>query len=162
MRSLIFNVGYVMYTSLSDTGFINLIAIDPESCFLMKFGTKEYLLLNGYIEMCTGMACGVSFYLLYDPVIKNAMLLEQFRCDLIAGYDRKQNTPILINMNSFHEQSDEYLCYITSGRVYRFTQAGKAKPAVTDKAGKPIEFTVYTRTLDSPLHAIKGNFAKRN
>lgn len=107
------------------------------------------------------MGCGASYSLLYDPAIKKAMILQQFRCDFIKGYDKKNNTPVFINMNAFHEQSDDYRCYLTSGKVYRFTQTGKVKP-VRDKAGKQIEFTAYSKNVDSAVHVIKGNFAISN
>ncbi|MET3887519.1 hypothetical protein ABIE54_006408 [Chitinophagaceae bacterium OAS944] len=153
--------GIELDISLSGTQFADRIDIDPTECSLMTFGTKEYLFLKGYIEMCTGMACGVSYYLLYDPAIKKAMILEQFRCDFNKGYDKKNNTLVFIDMNSFNEHMPEYQCYMTTGKLYRFTHTGKIKP-VYDKTGKPISFTAWCRNLDSPVYVIKGNFIRSN
>jgi hypothetical protein len=47
-----------------------------DRCAIMKFGNKDYLFLTGGIGNCTGMACGVQFFILYDPVIRKAMVLE--------------------------------------------------------------------------------------
>lgn len=153
--------GIELDTSLLGTQFADRIDIDPTECSLMTFGTKEYLFLKGYIEMCSGMACGVSYYLLYDPAIKKAMILEQFRCKFNKGYDKKNNTPVFINMAPFNEHTPEYQCYLTTGKVYRFTHTGKIKP-VYSKTGKPINFTAWCSNLDSPVYVIKGNFARSN
>jgi hypothetical protein len=121
----------------------------------------EYLLLVGGTERCNGMGCGTRFYLLYDPVIKKAMIMQQFRSDLIAGYDKKNKTPLFIDVANNYTQHGEYQCFLISGKVYQFNHAGKAKP-VCDKAGKQIEFTAWSKDFDHRIHLIKGNFAAGN
>lgn len=149
--------GIELDTSLSGEQYETLITIDHTACSLLTCGTKEYLLLSGHIERCNGMSCGVSYYLLYDPAINKGMVLEQFRSEFFTGYDKKNNTPVFINMKPYNEHSIEYQCYITAGQVYRLNQNGKIKP-VTNKQGKPIDFTAWCKDETSPLHVIKGNF----
>ena len=152
--------GSVLDTSVSGAEYIDYIEIRSSQCALLKFGGKEYLLLVAGLENCNGLGCGVSYYLLYDPVIKKAMILQQFRSDFYAGYDKKSKTPVFINMENY-EHNGLYQCFLTSGNVYQFNHDGKVKP-LCDKAGKQIEFTAYAKNFDSPLHVIKGNFERNN
>ncbi len=89
------------------------------------------------------------------------MILTQFRSAFIPSYDKKNNTPVFINMSENYEHTPEYQCYTTTGKVYRFNHTGKVKP-VLDKTGKQIEFYSWAKDFDSPLHVIRGNFLAGN
>lgn len=152
--------GSVLDTSVSDAEDTDYIEIQSGRCALLKFGAKEYLLLVAGLENCNGIGCGVRFYVLYDPVIKKGMILQQFRSEFYAGYDKKNKTPVFIDMENY-EHNGLYQCFLTSGNVYQFNHDGKVKP-LCDKAGKQIEFMAYAKNFDSPLHVIKGNFIRSN
>lgn len=152
--------GPVLDTSVSGAEDTDYIEIQSGQCALLKFGAKEYLLLTAGLEKCNGIGCGVRFYILYDPVIKKAMILQQFRSAFYAGFDKKNKTPVFIDMENY-ERNELYRCFLTAGNVYQFTHTGKVKP-VLNKAGKQIEFTAWAKDPDSPLHVIKGNFARSN
>jgi hypothetical protein len=106
--------GIEIDTTVSGTFYENNIEINGRDCALLQFGTKEYLLITGSIQNCTGTACGVSFYFLYDPVIKKAMLLQQFRCEFIAGFDKRYNTPVFIDMIENTEYNYLFQCFMFS------------------------------------------------
>lgn len=134
--------GIEVDTSLSGPDYGYAMVIDGEDACLMKFGTQAYLFLPGHIYNCNGMGCGVSYYLLYDLNTRKAILLEQFRSDFIAGYDKKSNSPVFISTDNWY--SDFYQCFFYSGKVYRLDKASRIQP-FTGENGKQVEFDGYSR-----------------
>lgn len=142
-------------TSYYDEYFYHF-ELNNEDCAIMKFGNKDYLFLTGGIGNCNGTACGVNFYILYDPVIRKAMVVEQFRSEFIAGYDQKKKTPLFIDMSGANEYDDLLQCFMMEGKAYRLDGNCKAKP-VTDKAGKQLYFTAYSKDDPDTVKLIAGN-----
>ena len=130
--------------------------LNYEECAIMKFGNKDYLFLAGGIGNCNGRACGVSFYILYDPVIRKGMLLQQFRSEFIAGYDQKNKTPLFIDIRGANEYNNLFQCFMMGGKVYRLNSNCKAKP-VTDKSGKQLHFTAWSKDDPDTIKLITGN-----
>ena len=139
-------------TSLHYDDFFYHFGLAEDACAIMKFGAKEYLFLTGYISQCNGSGCGISFYMLYDPVVKKAMLLKQFRSEFIAGYDKKNNTPLFIDMEERDEFNYLYQCFINSDKVYRLDGRCNIKP-VTDSKGEQLHFTAFF--TDSGIDTVK-------
>jgi hypothetical protein len=146
--------GIEMDTSLYYDEYFYHFELYYDECAIMKFGNKDYLFLHGYISNCSGMACGVNFYILYDPVIRKALLLQQFRSEFIAGYDQKNKTPLFIDMSGSY--NDLFQCFIRAGIVYRLNHNCKVKP-VTDEAGKPLHFTAWSKDDYDTVKLIAGN-----
>jgi hypothetical protein len=124
-------------TSLSGTIYTEVIDIDAAECAILRYGAREYLFLPGYIKNCNGMGCGVSFYILYDPLIKKAMLLQQFRTSFLDGYDVAGQTPVFIDME---QDIDNYSR--NAGKVYRFNHQGRIEK-VLNRAGRSYFFEGY-------------------
>lgn len=137
----------------------HFLIINNENAHLLKYGSKEYLFLSGHMENCNGNACGVAFYILYDPLIKKAMLLEQLRTDFNTGYDKKNNTPVFIVAEEGSGFNDEFNCYIYSAKVYRFDNRGKVK-AIVDKSGKPLYYKGYYKAEGDSIVLLEGNSPK--
>lgn len=146
--------GIEMDTSVYYDEYFYHFDLYNDECAIMKFGNKDYLFLSGYISNCSGMACGVNFYILYDPVIRKAFLLQQFRSEFIAGYDQKNKTPLFIDMSGSYNELLQ--CFIRAGKVYRLNHNCKAKQ-VTNKAGKPLHFTAYSKVDYDTVKLIAGN-----
>lgn len=148
--------GIEMDTSLFYEEYFNLFELDAWDCAIMKFGNKEYLFLRGGIEKCNGNACGVNYYILYDPAIKKALLLQQYRSDFIAGYDQKNKTPLFLDIRGANEYNNLFQCFMMDGKAYRLNSNCKAKP-VTDQAGKQLHFTAYSKDDPDTIKLIAGN-----
>jgi len=148
--------GIEIDTSISGTFYSDNIEINGGDCALMKFGTKEYLLITGSFQNCTGTACGISYYLLYDPVIKKAMLLQQFRSEFIAGYDKRYNSLVFIDMIENAGYNYLYQCFMFSGKIYRFEHSGKIK-RMLNNTGEQFHFTAFSRQGDDTISLIGGN-----
>lgn len=135
------------------------ISIAAEGCAVLRFGDKEYLLLVGEMWGCNGLACGLSYYMLYDPAIKKAMLLQQFRSDFYYGYDAVAQTPVFIDMAT---NTDNPLCnnFLFAGKAYRFNRRGKIEPLLT-KTGKQCFFDGYNNLKDS-VFVTKALFPPNN
>jgi hypothetical protein len=131
-------------------------SIYDDRCAIMKFGNKEYLFLTGGIGNCGGKACGVKFFILYDPVIRKATVLQQYRSEFIPGYDPKNKTPLFIDMSSEDEYDYLLKCLMIEGKVFRVDANCKTKP-VTDKAGKQLYFTAYSNDNADTVKLIAGN-----
>jgi hypothetical protein len=148
--------GIEIDTSLYYDEYFYHFELNDEECAIMKFGNKDYLFLTGGIGNCSGRACGVNFYILYDPVIRKGMLLQQFRSEFIAGYDKKNKTPLFVDMSGANEYNDFFQCFMRDGKVYRLNSNCKAKP-VTDKTGKQQHFTAYSKDDPDTIKLIAGN-----
>jgi hypothetical protein len=148
--------GIEIDTSLYYDKYFYHFDLSNEECAIIKFGNKDYLFLTGGIGNCNGMACGVNFYILYDPVIRKGMLLQQFRSEFIAGYDKKTKTPLFVDMSGANEYNDLLQCFMIEGKIYRLNGNCKAKP-VTDKAGKQLYFTAYSKDDPDTVKLIAGN-----
>jgi len=146
--------GIEMDTSVYYDEYFYHFDLYNDECAIMKFGNKDYLFLSGYISNCSGMACGVNFYILYDPVIRKAFLLQQFRSEFIAGYDQKNKTPLFIDMTGSYNEL--FQCFMWAGKVYRLNHNCRAKP-VTDKVGKPLHLTAYSKVDYDTVKLIAGN-----
>jgi hypothetical protein len=149
-------------TSLSGTFYIDNIDLNPHEFAIFKFGNKEYLYLSGNIEKCNGSGCGVSYYILYDPVIRKGMLLQQFRSEFIVGFDSKANTPVFLNMlegpSGYNTMCD---CFLYSASLYRFNRSGKIQ-AVKNNTGKQYYFDGYYKNESDSIFLIEGNLPDRN
>ncbi|MFT3822911.1 MAG: hypothetical protein QM731_03285 [Chitinophagaceae bacterium] len=136
--------GIEVDTSVSGASYTKMLGINADDCRLMKIGNKEYLFIAGEIDNCNGMGCGVRYYILYDPRIHKAMLLQQFRADFVVGYDGQYKTPVFFDLASQDELNGYFQCFLSSGTLHRFDAAGKIKP-VTDPMGKQYSFNAYSK-----------------
>lgn len=152
-----FRAGIEIDTSVSGSFYADNIEIDGEDCAILKFGAKEYLLLSGGMSNCNGSACGVKYYLLYDPVIRKAMLLQQFRGIFITGYDKKTNSPVFIDMYVSLEKEPYFNVFKFAGKVYRFDHTGKIK-RMMDASGKQHYFSGYSTYYYDSLIVVNGNW----
>ena len=144
-------------TSLSGTSYIDYLEIYADNFAMIKFGTKEYLFFSGGVEKCNGMGCGVGFYILYDPVIEKGMVLQQFRSEFLIGFDRKNNTPLFIDMDESSRYYGPYGCFMYYGKVYRLNHSGKIQ-AVTNKSGQQYYFSGHSGNDSDSILITDGNF----
>jgi hypothetical protein len=148
--------GIELDTSLAGMSWADYIQLNHGPSYLVKFGTKEFLLLDGGIERCNGSGCGVRYYILYDLRLKRAILVEQFRQDFMPGFDTKTNSPVFMYMDEEAGFSDQFKCFIYSGSVFRFDHKGKAKKVV-NKKGQPLHFFGYYADEGDSIILTKGN-----
>lgn len=147
-------------TTASWGGFEEAIELEPSSLRSIKIGGKEYLYFTGYIYKCNGIGCGISYHLLYDPVIEKAMLVDQFRIQrFLIGYDKKSRSPVFIKMEDTELAPGGY-AFDYEGRAYVFSRSGKVLPA-TDKNNKPYYLKGYARDKSyDTIYIVEGNFPK--
>jgi hypothetical protein len=149
--------GIEIDTSQSGTFYVNNIQIDAEDCYILKFGAKEYLLLNGSVEKCTGTACGVGYYLLFDPRLQKALIVQLFRSEFVVGYDKTSKAPVFIDLSSDYEYNHLYQCFLYSGKVYSVDHSCKIKPVV-DQLNNPYHLTAYSKEDGNSIVVVNGNF----
>ncbi len=133
--------GLEIDTSLSGPFYLHSLTIDADKSCVMKFGAKEYLFISGYVRGCSGLACSVSFYILYDPATRKATLIEEFQSDFFAGYDKKSNSPVFIN--TANGNNGLFECYFFSGKAYLLDKTNRIKPFI-GKDGKQVEYDAYS------------------
>lgn len=114
--------------------------IDASDCYIMQLSNKRYLLIKSSVYKCTGIACKVSFYLLFDPERRKGIAIEQFNSILIAGYDKENKTPVFFDASADYNYLFE--CMLYKGKAYRITPSGKISPLV-DKDNRQQQFTAY-------------------
>ncbi len=149
--------GIEIDTTQSGSEYINNIQLDVEDSYFIKFGTKEYLLLNGHIEKCTGTACGVGYYLLFDPLLQKAIMVQLYRSEFVVGYDKEIKTPVFIDLSTDYEYNFLYQCFLYSGKVYSLDQSCKIRPVV-DQSSNPYHFTAYSKENPDSIVVVNGNF----
>jgi hypothetical protein len=145
-------------TTLADDWWITSFEIEEDGFYSMKFGNKNYLLITGYVHMCNGTGCGISYYLLYDPSNHKAMLLQQLRSEFITGYDSKTKSPLFIDNESKGYDWDLKV-FRCAGKAYRFNASGKIQK-YTDGRGKQYFYNGYGSDADTTLRIFEGNFAR--
>jgi hypothetical protein len=148
--------GIELDTSLSGTDYANNIAINADDCMMMKFGAKEYLHISASIYNCNGNGCGVRYYILYDPLARKGMVLEQYRTGFITGYDKTTNAPVFINMYENLEDRPPFGGIMFSGRVYRLNRFNRIQRKL-DRKGKQFYFRAYAKNHDDSLAIFEGN-----
>jgi hypothetical protein len=122
---------WIQHLSLDNTGFTEL-----------TIGGQKWLLLEGGIEKCNGIGCGVRYFILYDPLQKRGVAVQQFRMEfLIIGYNKISKQPELVVMDDA-----DYNAFLQlkncSGTLYTITPSGKIK-AVRDRHALPRNFVGY-------------------
>lgn len=148
--------GIELDTSLAGFWWPDDFELNHGPSYLVRFGTKEYLLLHGGIQRCNGSVCGVRYYILYDLQLKRAMLVEQFRQDFIPGFDKKNNSLVFLYMDEEAGYSVQLNCFIYSGSVFRFANNGKVNKVV-DKKGRQLYYFAYFVDPGDYLVLTQGN-----
>lgn len=155
--------GIEIDTTLSGSFYVNTFRFYEEEISIMKFGSREYLRIDGGLENCNGMGCGIAFYLLYDIALKKGMLLQQFRNDFVVGYNQQRQTPLFINMGDDNTWFDGLCeCWRLSGDVYRFTRTGNIQ-AATDAGGKQYAFEAFSCAEEDgdTIKVVAGNLPRK-
>lgn len=151
--------GIEIDTSLSGSFYIDNIDLNPEECKLMIFGNRELLFLHGGIEKCVGSSCGVNYYILFDPLLQKAVLLQQFRSTFVAGYDAKNKVPVILiqsnDLNFF------YNIFIAAGKVYYLDRFGKIQSSV-DNRNQQYYFNAYSPDGIDTMILTEGNIPTWN
>lgn len=145
-------------TSISWSGFPDDIGLDKGDFRIMKFANKEYLYLRGYIEKCNGIGCGYSYHILYDPVIRKAMIIDQFRiCDFKLGVDPVTQSPVFMKMEDTELAPPNY-AIDEEGKAYLFNRSGKIVP-YTSSVKKQYYLKAYARDDNfDTLYVLDGVF----
>lgn len=139
--------GKEMDTSLCWDALVYSFYPDAENCRVLKAGSKRFLYLRGIVDKCNGMACGVSFHIIYDPVSNRSVAFHQFRYeDLHVAYDPSTHDLIFCCIRD--QQYDEFKGIMPfEGEFYRFTSNGKLLP-LKNKKGEQLRFYAYQRLGD--------------
>ena len=149
--------GIELDTSISGEWFIGNIVLDKENFFNVRIGNRKLFLAVGHVEECNGMACGVNYFLLYDPQHKKAIVYQQFRsAKFRAGFNR-QTGEVEILVTDQGDYSDMLNCVFSFGRVFSITKNGTIKQA-NQKPGKPLYYKAYsTMNGVDTINIIEGN-----
>ena len=153
--------GIELDTSLSGSAYSDNIEMETSYCTLMKFGAKEYLQLTTSINRCNGMGCGVRYYILYDPILRKGMLLEQFRSDFYTGYDKKTHSPVFIDLYQSWETQPYAGGIMFSGKIHRLNRSNHIQ-RMLDKTGKQFYFRAHSKNFDDTITIFEGNLPTRN
>jgi hypothetical protein len=138
-------------TSLVWEAFIYSFNLHPEESKVLRIGGQKYLYLTGSVSSCSGLACSVTFHLIYNPVINKSFVVHQFRMDeFYIGFNKKNKELEFILWDDFmYNDPLEYMpC---SGMVYRFTDEGKVLPVKT-VTGEPAGFRGYSINNFDKIH----------
>jgi hypothetical protein len=134
--------GIELDVSLMNEEWISYLSLDHSSFTSMRIGGQNWLLLEGGIEKCNGLACGVRYFILYNRFLNRGVAVQQFRTALlIIGYNKTARLPELVVLDDA-----DYNAFLQvencSGTLYTITSWGKIKP-VRDRQAKPRRFAGY-------------------
>jgi hypothetical protein len=134
--------GIELDVSLMDGDWINNLSLDRYSFTSLNIGGQNWLLLEGGIEKCNGIGCGVRYFILYDPLLKRGVAVQQFRMAfLIIGYNKTSKRPELVIMDDADYNAWMQLLNC-SGTLYTITPQAKIK-AIKDRHALPRNFVGY-------------------
>jgi len=143
--------------SLTRSDISYAIALSPEDCKLIRFRGKEFLYLQGYIEKCNGKGCNVNYYLLYDPVLRKAIAVEQYMSRQLNVGKFGTNSQLGFLVFDNYDQNYLYQCFPVAAKAYLFSENGKIIPA-KNKQGKQYYFDGYVIANPDSIRIIKANF----
>jgi hypothetical protein len=134
--------GIELDVSLMNGDWINNLSLDRYRFTSLNIAGQNWLLLEGGIEKCNGSACGVRYFILYNPLHNRGIVMKQFRMALlIIGYNKTTAQPELLAMDDADYNALLNLEYC-SGMLYTITPQGKIK-AIKDPTGLPRKFEGY-------------------
>ncbi len=134
--------GIELDVSLMGEDWINYLSLDRSSFSGLRIGGQNWLLLEGGIEKCNGSACGVRYFILYNPLLNRGIVVKQFRMALlIIGYNRTAAQPELVVMDDAY-YNDLLQLENCSGTLYTITPPGKIQ-TIKDKFSLPRKFVGY-------------------
>lgn len=134
--------GIELDTSLIGQEWLSHLSLDASSFAAIEINRQPWLLMEGGIEKCNGMGCGVRYFILYNPLQNRGIALRQFRMQrLVLGFDKVNQQPMVVAMD---DADFNYLLQYEncSGALYAINQQGRLQ-AAKDKHGKPKRFEGY-------------------
>lgn len=134
--------GIELDTSLIGKEWLSHISLDASGFTAIEIDKRPWLLMEGGIEKCNGIGCGVRYFILYNPLQNRGIALRQLRMQLlILGFDKANQQPMVVAMEDadFNYLLQHENC---SGALYTIDQQGKLQ-AVKDKKGEPKGFEGY-------------------
>jgi hypothetical protein len=157
--------GIELDVSLMNEEWINYLSLDQSSFTSLRIGIQNWLLLEGWIEKCNGTACGVRYFILYNPAQNRGIAVQQFRMGLlIIGYNTTTKQPELVVMEDA-DYNDLLQLENCSGSLYTITPGGKLQP-VKDNLGLPAKFSGYFpyggKDTSEQIHIKKHNMRNRH
>jgi hypothetical protein len=134
--------GIELDVSLMNEDWVQNLDLDKASFTELRIGDQQWLLLEGGLEKCNGIGCGIRYFILYNPLNNRGVVVQQFRMALlITGYNKTTQQPELVVMDDA-----EYNALLRtencSGNLYTITPSGKIK-AVRDQHTLPRSFVGY-------------------
>ena len=135
-------LGIELDTTLVGNEWLSHLSLDANDFSAIQINRSPWLLLEGGIEKCNGLGCGIRYYILYNPQQNRGIVLRQFRmARLIIGFDKAKGQPTVVVMDDadFNELFQYENC---SGALYTITLHGRIQ-AVKDRYGQPKRFEGY-------------------
>jgi hypothetical protein len=134
--------GIELDVSLMNEEWIQYLSLDKTAFTELKIGGQNWLLLEGGIEKCNGMGCGVRYFILYNSLLNRGIVVQQFRMALlIIGYNKTTAQPEMVVMDDADYNAWLQLLNC-SGTLYTVTPQGKIK-SIKDRYGLPRSFEGY-------------------